>query len=285
MFLTLCWCTFSFSNNTLTFSCAGHLAPMIIDERGQDRLSAKSVERGPALGLIESAVFPSESITLNENEYAVLFTDGMDETKNIDQQMFGIDRIKKVINQYAQDGPQKVGQALFEHVEHFSEHQEPFDDMTVLVFQQQNFKQWLLPNVKGTTHFFTVAHGDDMLPQYQSDLNSLSFLPFLDEKQRYDLRLIGEEIWQNVKIYAEIIDSDVLHFWQICFDKKDIFIQFSTNGIAFNPFTDAPLPQLGLPIAETPIGGLGTVLLKQTAQKYAYLRKHSYNIISLKLKD
>lgn len=62
-----------------------------------------------------------------------------------------------------------------------------------------------------------------------------------------------------------------------------VAITIEDQGVAFDPFSDAPqaTPEAGL--AERQIGGLGIYLIKEMTQEYAYERRDQRNCLYLKL--
>ena len=53
------------------------------------------------------------------------------------------------------------------------------------------------------------------------------------------------------------------------------------DGVAFNPFTDAPAPELEAGVEERPIGGLGVYFVKTLMDEVAYERVDDRNRITL----
>ena len=67
---------------------------------------------------------------------------------------------------------------------------------------------------------------------------------------------------------------------KIYHDADRVMLEFKDNGLAFNPLHQQA-PQLGLPVAETPVGGLGLPLIRQLSDELNYHRQGNYNILSL----
>ncbi len=56
------------------------------------------------------------------------------------------------------------------------------------------------------------------------------------------------------------------------------------NGLAFDPFSDAPVPDTTLALDERPIGGLGVMLVREMTESAAYERIDGLNRITLRIK-
>jgi serine/threonine-protein kinase RsbW len=58
-------------------------------------------------------------------------------------------------------------------------------------------------------------------------------------------------------------------------------VEVVDSGSAFDPFTDAPSPDLDSDLEERPIGGLGVHLVKVLADRYEYHRESAQNRVAL----
>lgn len=56
------------------------------------------------------------------------------------------------------------------------------------------------------------------------------------------------------------------------------------NGAAFDPFSEAPVPDTTLELDERPIGGLGVMFVKQFTESAGYERINGLNRITLRIK-
>ena len=63
-------------------------------------------------------------------------------------------------------------------------------------------------------------------------------------------------------------------------DKKTIVILLKDNGAAFNPLNIAS-PKVPTSIEDTPLGGLGIVLIVSLTDEQSYERKNGQNILTL----
>lgn len=109
-------------------------------------------------------------------------------------------------------------------------------------------------------------------------------LPANQGLQQMQVELAAEELLVNVFSYAYphgggraevgcrlVFLDDQPYF---CFSVRDW-------GAEFNPFSEAPIPDLDLDIDERPIGGLGVHLIKTMVSHHAYSRNDGANYIEL----
>ena len=57
------------------------------------------------------------------------------------------------------------------------------------------------------------------------------------------------------------------------------------NGSAFDPFSEAPVPDTTLELDERPIGGLGVMFVKQFTESAGYERIDGLNRVTLRIKE
>jgi serine phosphatase RsbU (regulator of sigma subunit) len=100
------------------------------------RAATKKCERiatpGAWLGIRDDIVSISRDHTLklNRGDTMVLFTDGIIESTNRDEELFDLGRLIKAIEEVADAGPEAIVDRIFQRVREFTDRQD--DDMTVL---------------------------------------------------------------------------------------------------------------------------------------------------------
>lgn len=100
-----------------------------------------------------------------------------------------------------------------------------------------------------------------------------------------NVELVAEELLVNVFSYAYPEGSEgsaevVLR--QVSFDGRDMLC-FTVKdwGAPFDPFSEAPAPDLSLDAESRPIGGLGIYLIQNVTEHQAYSREDDANIIDV----
>lgn len=98
------------------------------------------------------------------------------------------------------------------------------------------------------------------------------------------VELAAEELLVNVFSYAYPNETGKAEVGcrMVHFDGEDFFC-FSVQdwGPPFNPFIEAPEPDITLGIEERPIGGLGIHLIKTMVSHYSYSSSEGSNFIEL----
>jgi sigma-B regulation protein RsbU (phosphoserine phosphatase) len=133
-FVTFFIGAFDSSTKTLTFSNAGHLPPLVLRNNKSKKESVEMLRpTGAAIGLVEEAEFAEKTIDLQEGDLLVLYTDGVTETMNTENQEFGRKRLEALIRQVERLPVKEVIQKIRLSLEEFSEGKPLADDTTIVV--------------------------------------------------------------------------------------------------------------------------------------------------------
>ncbi|MBT8038250.1 MAG: fused response regulator/phosphatase [Verrucomicrobiae bacterium] len=102
MFATACYITVDIASGRLTFANAGHPYPLLIrSATGNVEVIGSGKKHGPALGLIDDVPYHTHELTVDVGDRILLFTDGLFEVENEEEQAFSEDRLRDVIQQRA----------------------------------------------------------------------------------------------------------------------------------------------------------------------------------------
>lgn len=125
MFLTLWLGIYNKTTNELIFSNAGHNPP-IIKEKGGFRYM--EIDSGLVVGIMEDFDYVCERTTLSEE--IIIYTDGITDANNEDNEMYGEERLINFFNKIKSDGdPIKP---LLDNISDFTQGAKQYDDMTLL---------------------------------------------------------------------------------------------------------------------------------------------------------
>ena len=125
MFITLWLGIYNRTNKRLTFSNAGHNPPLI-KENGEFRYL--DIDSGIVLGIMNDFEYVDEEITLG-NEL-VLYTDGITDANNTQNEMYGENRLLNFFNGFKLD-EDPIG-FLLNDIKEFTGDAKQYDDMTLL---------------------------------------------------------------------------------------------------------------------------------------------------------
>jgi sigma-B regulation protein RsbU (phosphoserine phosphatase) len=128
-FATLFIGTYDPETSTLSYCCAGHNPPYLLRE---GRLSQLSVGGCP-VGLIPDARYEEKIVSLGSGDLFVIYTDGIPEAQSLSGEMFGEERLERVILSCAAMSCEEIQSQILEAVREFSRGVEQADDQTLVV--------------------------------------------------------------------------------------------------------------------------------------------------------
>jgi sigma-B regulation protein RsbU (phosphoserine phosphatase) len=88
---------------------------------------------GAAIGLVEEADFAEKTIELREEDLLVLYTDGVTEALNLQNQEFGRQRLVQLSRQVNDTSVKEAIQLIRQGLEEFSEGRPLADDTTIVI--------------------------------------------------------------------------------------------------------------------------------------------------------
>lgn len=134
MFVTMFICMFDMKLGRLEYCNAGHNPPIIGNADGQ--LSLLDVEETNApIGLWPELDFKGEEIDFFHNRLILLYTDGLNEAENQQQEQYGEDRIIELVKSHYTHNTHDIIEALNADVNLFRNGAEQNDDLTILAFR------------------------------------------------------------------------------------------------------------------------------------------------------
>ena len=115
----------------MMFANAGHNYPVVGRFGGGDLLLDRG---GLVLGIMEGVEYEESFIQLETGDRVVLYTDGITEAANAEQELFGEDRLREVLRALPSDLPaREVADRIFEALSVFLDGAEARDDQTLMV--------------------------------------------------------------------------------------------------------------------------------------------------------
>jgi sigma-B regulation protein RsbU (phosphoserine phosphatase) len=133
-FVTFFIGAFDSSTKRLTYCNAGHQPPLVLHKTMSKNESVEMLRpTGAAIGLVEEAEFAEKTIELQEEDLLVLYTDGVTESVNPQNQEFGRERLVKLSREVNNTPVREVVQHIRQRLEEFSEGKPLADDTTIVL--------------------------------------------------------------------------------------------------------------------------------------------------------
>lgn len=140
MFATAFYAVIDLDQKVMRSACAGHPGGIIIGPGGIRQLAAEKSGRGPGLGLIPHADFPSQEISLNEFNRLILFTDGIIEAENEAGEAFLESGLLEVIEERRNEHLEEMLDGIISSVLTFSEDHHFDDDVCLLGMELEEIR-------------------------------------------------------------------------------------------------------------------------------------------------
>jgi sigma-B regulation protein RsbU (phosphoserine phosphatase) len=114
----------------LEFINAGHPSPFLI-RRG---IAEEAFTEGSfPVGLVPEARYAAACLKLEPGDTLVLFTDGVTEAMDPDEQLFGVPRLKEILTGQTECPLEQLQKCVLEAVENFTRGAHQADDLTLLI--------------------------------------------------------------------------------------------------------------------------------------------------------
>lgn len=132
-YITFFFCELNKKSGEIKYINAGHNPPLILDKKGK----VKRLEScGLCLGMFPSIKYEVRSTELQVGDLAVLFTDGITESRNKNKEEFGEERLLAVLKKNNKLAAQKLIEKVCSEVDEFSAGMEPEDDRTLVIIKR-----------------------------------------------------------------------------------------------------------------------------------------------------
>ncbi|MGE4280738.1 MAG: SpoIIE family protein phosphatase [Magnetospirillum sp.] len=103
----------------------------------------------------------------------------------------------------------------------------------------------------------------------------------LSERIAFNLNLCLDELITNIVSYGyEDSHHHDIHV-RFSLDNRRLMTEIIDDGKEYNPFTEAPIPELDLEVDDRPVGGLGVFLVKEFMDRTDYRRDGGKNVVTL----
>jgi len=277
MFVTFFIGVLDLPTGLLRFCNAGHNPPAILTPN-KNEVKLIDVNHNIPLGVAENFEFKMQEQYMEAGQSIFLYTDGLTEAGTMDEELFGENRMIKVLQSVQEETPKEQIKAMQNKISDFMEGALQNDDLTMLAIHYLRKENEILLHRQ-------ISIGNKIidlkiLPEF---IESIADEVNLDSQMAMNLNLALDEVVTNAVMYAYpkgmngTIDIECLVGHQrIKFIIKD-------NGVAFDP-TTVKEPDLTSSVEERKIGGLGIYLVRKLMDSVNYERVNGQNILTLRKK-
>ena len=134
MFVTVMYAVYDPGDGKLTYANGGHNPPIIVSLDGDS--TVLPMTGGIALGVVPDFEYEQTTATLNPGDTLILYTDGVTEAINDEEEEFGLDRLRDLFAGAIPGNPEEVNAAIFKAVHVFANNTPQSDDITCLALRR-----------------------------------------------------------------------------------------------------------------------------------------------------
>ena len=132
IFASLVYFEISDSSGKVNFINAGHYPPLVVKKEQVIKLSKES----PALGLMINADFSEKNVTLDKDEFMLIYSDGLTEAQNASGVFFEEERLIDLLNKKHYLTSRQLGEMIIENVDLFMGKTPAHDDLTLAILKK-----------------------------------------------------------------------------------------------------------------------------------------------------
>ncbi len=252
---------------------AGHEHPAFCKENGEYELVI--YRHSLPVATMEGVRFKERSFQLQPGDTLFVYTDGVTEATNLNNELFGTERMLEALNSCAHGSPQEQLSCLRQAIDGFVGEAPQFDDITMMCVHYSGPE---------------LQKGEEMT--LKAEIENLDrVLSFVDEylekmdcprKLQIQIDIAVEEIFVNIASYAYEGGSGMATIQvESESDPLTAVITFEDTGIPYDPLAKED-PDVSLPAVERQVGGLGVYMVKKSMDDVIYEYRDGKNILKLK---
>ena len=238
---------------------AGHEKPYIISKGKVNKLDGAS---NFVVGEIDNFKYEIEKVKFAKDDLLFMFTDGLNESINKQKEEFGYQRIEEILANAKGLNLEQLLNLFNEEHNKFIGKEEPFDDITMVLFKSNNTTLHLEFDKKD---YSIIEEATNKFYENYS---------YLDETVKAHVGIVLDELLNNLISYEERDDLKINVDFKL--NKNQVYLTMTSNGVNFNPFNDLKDKKNG-----TDIGGHGINIVKNITKKQDYKYQNNQSIIEL----
>jgi sigma-B regulation protein RsbU (phosphoserine phosphatase) len=131
-YLTCVLFNYDEESRALQYFNAGHFDPVLVHTDGT---TSKLPGGGPPLGMFDFSVYHHQHCRIRPGDVMILFTDGLVELRNRQDEFFGVDRVLECVRDLGSRPLREIAQNVLGNAAGFSGTREPDDDITLFLMR------------------------------------------------------------------------------------------------------------------------------------------------------
>lgn len=274
MFVTAWMGRLDLETGLLEYVNAGHNPPLVKRNGGYEYLRSKP---NFILAGLEMTKYTKHEVQLSKGDEIFLYTDGVTEATNYHGQMYGEERLDRILA-FEFSSPKKVCDGVLADIRAFTKGAEQSDDITMLCVKLEEEtngeaypqKELLLkPEIESME--MAAAFVEESLSSWQCPESTLN-----------KVQVSIDEIFSNVIKYSQANQAKIT----LKLLDKALEMMVEDDGTPYDP-TREKEPDVTLSVEERQIGGLGIFMVKKLASQMEYTYQNGKNtlVVTFKIEE
>ncbi len=269
MFVTAWQGCVNLDTGVVQYASAGHNPPLV--RHGDGKFEYLRSKVGFVLAGMDGVKYKMQEMQLSPGDIVFLYTDGVTEATNADNQLFGEERLLETVNSQQFTNVQVLCETVKASVDEFVGEAPQFDDITMVGLK---FMGNIIPEIH-----FDEARTDDIPAVTEFVEQELEKLE-CPMKTIVQMNIAVDEIYSNIAKFAYPDGKGPVTVQLKVANDSTIHLTFIDEGTPYNPVTKED-PDITLSAEERNIGGLGIYMVKQTMDDMRYRYENNKNILTL----
>lgn len=267
MFVTVWLGILEISTGKLTCANAGHEYPVLKRADGDYELIKD--KHGFVLAGMEGMRYKEYELELCPGDKLYLYTDGVAEATNANNELYGTDRMLDALNRNKDADCEKLLYWMKEDIDAFVGEAPQFDDITMLSLE-------LMPQNGPGMKKLKLSPALDSIDAVTAFVEQELEAAGVPMKVITQMNIALDEIFSNIARYSGANDATV----GVSVEDGRVTLRFADNGLPYDP-THKPDPDTTLSAEERDIGGLGIFMVKKSMDTVEYEYHDGLNILTL----
>ena len=271
MFVTVWLGILDLKTGILKAANAGHEYPCIT--LTNEKFEMLRDKHGLVLGGFADSKYTSYEVQLKPGDGFFVYTDGVTEATNANEELFGNQRLLEALNSNPTGSPKQILTNVKEAIDAFVGDAPQFDDITMLAVRYLGER-----NMEELTIDATIDNIPTVTEFVDKKLEELD----CPMKAQMQIDVAIDELFSNIANYAYHPETGPATVRvEVEENPMAVVITFIDHGMPYDPLKNED-PDITLGAEEREVGGLGVFLVKKTMDDVTYEYKDGKNILKIK---
>lgn len=257
-YVTMVYGVFCTVDRTFRFVRAGHVPPILYSAKTGDCTFLDNP--GFFLGIFDEGHYETQTISLDNGDRLIFYTDGLCDARDPKGQEYGIDRLKWLVQENREKNSKDLLELIDKDILDFTASSVPRDDLTLMILT--------VGDNKGTVHKDFPSERQSVTELVSMIWDAMLKLGIEDESQLFQVRLIADELMTNAIQHGNRKYGGKKIYTSFRVNEKGLELTVKDEGDGFDWPTlfDSISDRMGMLLPR----GRGILITREISQKLIY---------------